>query len=221
MRVEQLESMYKTRFQDKDEQLRVIDHDEFLELLNEAQSEAAIRSDLIYDSQSSFCTILVKQGISVYKLDHKIYGIPYAHIKDADGRSYKLQGLHRDDYATVEPDYYSEVKRPKHYRHVGRFVDLINVPDQDYTLKLESYRLPVPLVDELSVPEIEEIHQRGLLNWVLYRAYDLPDEDAANPKKSADHYKLFVKQYGERPNAENHKDKFISRPHVNRVSYIS
>ena len=220
MIVERLETLYKTRFQDKEDQLRVIDSDEFLELINEAQAEAAIRADLIYDSTSSFCTIPVKAGVTTYKLDSKIYGVPYARLIDSDGHVYKLEGVHRDDYSSLEPSVFSKVKRPDHYRHFGRFIDLINVPDADYTLKLETYRLPIDLTDSSSTPEIEEIHQRGLLNWVLYRAYELPDEDSSNPKKAGEHLALFTRQYGEHPEAATHKDKFVSRPHHNRVSYL-
>jgi len=216
MIVSELEAEYRARFTDNVSQLHALSTEDYLAYLNEAQDEACIRADLIFDKSSSFCTIAVTSSNSVYALDRSIYGVSYARIIDEAGVSSNLRLTTREQLDVDWPDWRDVIDRPSHLQHYNNSVELVAFPDTTYTLKLETYRLGKRMIGDTSMPEINITLHSPLNYWVLYRMYTSPDEDVSNPKKAMENLGEFEKIFGTRPLAEHHKDKFMSRPHRNR-----
>jgi hypothetical protein len=64
-------------------------------------------------------------------------------------------------------------------------------------------------------PEINGMHHRHLIKWVLHRAYERPDAETFDPEKSARALKQFEDYFGVRPDAAMRKRANASRPHRN------
>lgn len=216
MNVSELEAEYRARFADNVAQLHALSSIDYLAYLNEAQDEACIRADLIFDKSSSFCTISVTTANSVYALDRSIYAVRYARIFDASNVSSKLILTTSEQLDVDWPDWRDAIDRPSYLLHYNNSVELVAFPDAAYTLKLETYRLGKRMTGDTSVPEFSSTLHSPLNYWVLYRMYNSPDEDVSNPRKAMENLAEFEKLFGVRPSAEHHKDKFMSRPHRNR-----
>ena len=65
--------------------------------------------------------------------------------------------------------------------------------------------------------EINGIHHRHLVKWMLHRAYQKPDSETMNPDKSKLALAEFEQYFGPRPDADNRKRQNASRPHRNRA----
>ena len=216
MNVAELEASYRSRFTDNVAQLHALSSTDYLAYLNEAQDEACIRADLIFDKSSSFCTIAVTSTASVYSIDSSIYAINYARLIDTDNISSNLRLMTFTELDLVDPAWRESVDRPWAIQHYNNSIELADYPDSDYTLKLEVYRLAKRLTGDTSIPEISSTLHSPLNYWVLYRMYNSPDEDVSNPRKGMENLIEFEKIFGTRPMAEHHKDKYSSRPHHNR-----
>jgi len=64
-------------------------------------------------------------------------------------------------------------------------------------------------------PEINGMHHRHLIKWVLHRAYERPDAETFDPDKSARSLKQFEDYFGVRPDASMRKKSNASQPHRN------
>lgn len=221
MYVSELEANYRTRFTDDMPQLHALSPEAYLDYLNEAQDEACIRANLIKDKSSSICTIDIITGTSVYAISPRIHGIAYASVLDASNIRTKLRlttttelDYDRPGWRDYDPD------TPTHLIHDGNTIEVTPEPDAAYTLKLEVYRLGKKMTGDKSSPEIRENLHRALNYWVLHRMYQSPDEDVTNPTKAAENLIEFEKIFGTRPLAEHHADKYQSRPHRTRSTFI-
>jgi hypothetical protein len=66
----------------------------------------------------------------------------------------------------------------------------------------------------VTVPEINPMHHRHLVKWMLYRAYQKADAETLNPDKSAKSLAEFEDYFGTRPDADLRKQQFASTPHA-------
>lgn len=217
--VSDLRSLYRTLADDKVADYLLSDAD-FLAFLNEAQDEACLRSDLLLDKTSAFCTITVVVNTSSYTLNASIYGLAYVRLIDAGGVYTRLTSTTYDDLTRDDPSWREQTGPPTAYVQTNNTIELTPVPDAAATLKLEAYRLPARLTIDTSVPEINATLHNALLNWVLYRVYSSPDVDLSNPRKAAEFLGEFAQLFGFKPKAASHLDKYANRPHTNRPSLI-
>lgn len=51
-------------------------------------------------------------------------------------------------------------------------------------------------------PEINKAHHRHLVNWVLHRAFSVPDEEFVDPEKSVRALDNFEQYFGLRPDSD-------------------
>lgn len=220
MIVADLEKYYRKIFEDENPSKYALDPAGYLLYLNEALAEACIRSDLIFDKSSSFCTIPVIANTSIYTLEPSIYGLCYVRLMNANGIYKRLVSSTYEDLDSDNPSWREETGEPEAYVHYRNIIEITPVPDAAFTLKLECYRTAELLVSSGDEPEISDNLHISLNDWVLFRQYGSPDFDFANPRKSAEHLAKFEKVFGFRPLAATHTDKYTNRPHKNRPSAI-
>jgi len=193
--------------------------DELIEFFQEAQDEAATRARLLFDKTAPFTEIPVAKGETMLPLSPKIVEIRRAALVDVEGKEWLIVARDRDDMDRERPGWRTETRRPDAFFHDDTGLELNAIPETDYTLKLEVYRLPLrPFSTEEHAPEIAEHHHRHLLDWVLYRAYEKEDAELFNPAKSKESLERFERHFGRRKTANMRKRQQASRPHRN-VSY--
>ena len=182
---------------------------------SEAESEAAVRALLIFDTEE----LAVSAGDSEkIVLPLPLFDIQHAELRAADGSVTVIDGSSRRELDRLRPGWRSKTERPTHYVHDDKSLSLSAIPDQNYTLYIEFFRLPKRALEEdEDVPEINEVHHFNLIDWVLFRAYSKPDADAFNPDKSKEAEVAFVSYFGKRSNADIRRKQNASRPHHNRV----
>ena len=219
MNAGELETLYRRQFEDRDSRKYYLTQEEFLVVLNEAQEEAAYRKNLLFDKTSSFCSIPLIAGQSVYTLDDSIYAIVYASVTDSAGvitRIYPTDRLEMDRRIST---WRTDTRTPENYIQLDTKLEITPIPDAVYTLNLETYRLPIDkMVSAGDEPEIHRNNHAYLVDWVLHRIYEIPDVDTQDTKKSLYHLARFESVFGPRPDAQNQRDKYANRPHRNKAN---
>jgi len=186
---------------------------------NEAVQEAALRARLLFDaSTTAVCQINIVAGTTSYQLHAKVHDVEHARTVDAGGKVTKLTLIDRIELERVRPDWRYETREPRALiRYDGR-IEVDCIPDADYTLNLEVYRLPLAdLAANGDTPEIAAIHHRHLVKWMLHRAYERPDSESRDPEKSARAEKDFTKVFGRRPDADLRRAQQANRPQFNKA----
>lgn len=167
---------------------------------NEAVTEAAIRSRLLVDSTTAALTQIAAGNNSwQYSLDSRVLFVKRARF---NGQSFTLKKIsHRDldrdvpgwqDHSASTPIYYfTDLDTGK----LAVYPKLLTAA----TLYLTVLREPLTALSQGSdSPEIASRHHSGLINWILYRCYDLPDPDINNSDLALKHLALFEQQFGPR-----------------------
>lgn len=163
--------------------------------LDEAQREAAVRARLLHESSNpAICEIGVEVGESSYPLHPALYEI--------DHLSYLQNGQPEDTRRTVAlvsateldhmlPGWRKKQGRPLYAVQHDTTIRLAPTPDAAGELSLEGFRLPLEGAAEI---EINAAHHQRLVDWMLLRAYSLPDSEtldlgrAEKAKESFDGY---------------------------------
>lgn len=181
----------------------------------EAEAEAAVRALLIFDAAE----ISVSTGeTGKIDLPTQLFDIHYAKLIAADGTVTELSHSSRRELDRLRQGWRDRTERPTNYVHDDKSLILSAIPDQDYTLYIEFYRLPSePMAEDEDEPEINEVHHLNLIDWVLFRAYSKPDADAFNPNKAKEAEAAFVSYFGKRSNADMRRKQNANRPHRNRI----
>jgi hypothetical protein len=219
MNAGELETLYRRQFEDRDSRKYYLTQEEFLVILNEAEEEAAYRKNLLFDKTSSFCSIPLVAGQSVYALNDCIYAIVFASVTDSAGVITRIYPTDRLEMDRRSPTWRTDTRTPENYIQLDTSVEITPIPDAVYTLNLEVYRLPLePMASAGDEPEIHRNSQAYLVDWVLHRLYDIPDVDTQDPKKSMYHLARFESVFGTRPDAQNQRDKYANRPHRNTAN---
>lgn len=216
MNVEELEALFRVHIDDRNEPY-LISSSEFLDYLNEAQEEACIRSRLLFDRTSDFCTIAVTAGKDSYTLDESVYAIVDAFVTDSGGAITPLFLSDRIELDRVLPDWRELNELPQYLIQYDDHIELVPKPSEDVTVNIECHVLPEELTSTSHTPQISRVNHRRLLHWVKYRAYDMQDSDILDKSKSLEEKAMFEKIFGIRPNARNTRMQYMNREHRNKV----
>lgn len=190
-------------------------NDEITPWFAEAESEAAIRARLLRDTVEQSITAGDSTPIDV---PAALFDIQYAELRAADGRRLVLAPSSREAQDQTRPGWRQRIEPPSAYFHDDKTLRLNAVPDQDYTLYLEFFRTPTPLlIEDEDEPEIAAIHHRALIDWVEFRAYSKPDAETMNPGKATAAEARFIAVFGRRPTADLRRRQNANRPHRNRL----
>lgn len=184
-----------------------------IDWLNEAEREACIRARLIHE----VVEISVAAGDPGIVVDPLVIEIFHAQLVDSGGRITELWPTERMEMDRRRRGWRSETRCPDGYVHDDKSLVLNAIPDADYTLRIEVYRLPdMDMAEVTSAPEIAEIHHRQLVDWALYRAFSVPDADKFDSKRAGQAEARFERYFGKRPAARVRRRQHANRPHHNQ-----
>lgn len=82
------------------------------------------------------------------------------------------------------------------------------IPTKDSVISFRASYFPIDEFDAIDdIPiELSELYQRDLLFWVLHEAFDRPDADTYNDKKSEDNLDKFEQTFGKKIPAERFRE---------------
>lgn len=182
----------------------VLCSDELLALYaNEAQDEACRRGDLLRDSSSPLTTIAFAVGAESVPLDSKVLRILRARV---DGQC--ADGISMEEMDALHPDWQDATVRSRPTLLITGMstgsLFLWPRPEQDGTIRLTVQRLPLkPLRNDIDKPEIRPELHRGLVEWMLFRAYSREDTDLYNDSKAALALRRFEAEFGGKASGRN------------------
>lgn len=191
------------------------DDEQVFAWLSEGQREACIRGGLLRDvSTVSICEIAIVAGTSSYVVSPLVIKIEVARLLDSSG-SYSQMGIFdRLEMDRVMPDWRSTEDTPTGIVFDGATLTLNRIPIADATLKLEVLRLPLANISASSQPEIPSVHHDELINWPLYRAHQIEDDDEERPSgRWQTYYSRFESYFGRKPNADLRRKQSTNTPH--------
>lgn len=206
--------------------VQLFDEVDVLRWASEAEREACIRAKLIFDrTKPTICFINVAPDVTTYTINPLITEVSAVYLE----RSAQYPGMHRKQLDRVDQsNSRARYRRCRDYgnnyaigddfglgAHVAMYsidgyaLQLYGTPDTTFApspavsfLRLEVYRLPlVDMADPSDEPEIPLMHQDGLVDWMLYRAFTGVDNDENAVQRGVLALQLFEQRYGPRPSA--------------------
>lgn len=173
----------------------------FATFANEAQNEACRRARLLVDSSTTaICSLTLPANTPTVALDPRVVFIRRAKLT---GRSLVLRRISYRQLDAEAPDWQSETGEPRGY--VPDFDHLKfrpwPTPTEEETVTITVVRLPLADMADGGSPEIRSHYHAGLVHWMRYRYYLLPDPDVYDPKAAATALALFEAEFGPKSSA--------------------
>lgn len=185
-----------------DDTLGVDDNDalvtetQLIRFAEDAQKQACRRMDLLWDETSSLCTITLVADQAQYPFSQKITKLESVRYDGAE-----LEKKTESEMDLSWPAWRSvDSGIPLYYIVRGRTISLYPAPDAASAteLNLGVYRLPITALKSKSQGyEVEEEAQEDFIYWMLYRVYNLRDEDLFDPDKAGAYKQMFDDSYGD------------------------
>ena len=217
MQLSYLISRFRTLANDKVEPY-FIDDDSVIDWLNDAVSEACIRGRLLHESQNNdVCKIAVLTGSSRYQLHESLYELSRIWFEPSDGTKGQyltLMSAELLDHYYDGENWRVKQGKPEHIVQDDTGVRLVPIPILDGELQLEGYRVPInQMEDDTDVPEINSIHHVHLIQWILHKAFSVPDSEFFDPNRSAIAEQAFTDYFGIRPDSDLRRITREDTPH--------
>jgi len=171
----------------------------------EGEREACVRARLLFDDDASDLTrIALVLGRGIYALDERVLFVVSAHLHWAAGGAPCRLALKGVDWIREQSRRADSLGTPHVAADDGRArLHVWPRPVQAGELQLTIYRAPLrPLVDPTDEPEIARRHHDGLVDWMLYRAYQIKDREIEDLARAAQALRDFTERFGERPSAD-------------------
>lgn len=185
----------------------------------DGEREACLRARLLFDDEPGEVTTMpLVLGQGVYRHDPRLlYVVAAAIVWSGERRPHALdlKGL---DWIRDQSRRFSSFGTPHTLADDGRGrLHLWPRPVRPGQLRLSVYRAPLrALADPLDTPEIAVEHQDGLLDWMLYRAYQIKDREIEDLSRAALALQDFTQRFGERPTADVLRRQRERRRHTTR-----
>jgi len=177
---------------------------------NEAEQEAAVRGNLIFDTDSA---TLAADATSV-ALDAGIYDVERVFLSVSGGTPFEITPTDRREQDRISSNWRTTTGQPTQFIHDDTRLVFNRIADAAYTVSIEGFRLPAAdMVADADTPEIARIHHSKLIEWVRYRAYSIPDNDRQDNQKAATALAVFTDYFGPRPPANESRARNANRPH--------
>lgn len=182
--------------------------DKVVRWLNEAVAEACIRGRLLHECEDvDICQIALKQGQSKYLTHPKLYEITHASLELPSvngGKRTNVCLVSFEEMTSADRDWRYEQHRNESLQLIQHdtYVRLSSVPTDDGVLYLEGYRLPNKMIDDGDVPELHLAHHTHLIDWVLHKAFGVPDSEVFDVNKSVMAEQRFTAYFGIRPDSD-------------------
>ena len=204
--------------------------------LNEAVDEAAIRAKLLFDTDSTFCSLQIRANQAVYQLASVIDTIQDAWLNStgqvvAGTDQSALDRTNLPNNACTSADdgwptcnWRTSTGTPQWFIQDGRRLQLVPIPSADDVLKLGIYRTATD-GEKLSTGNKEQEpiiaaqwHVR-LLDWVLFRAFMRRDEDQNDDRLALGALAAFEASFGVRPDANVARKRRERRARVTTINW--
>ncbi|WP_114969375.1 DUF6682 family protein [Rhodoferax ferrireducens] len=189
----------------------------------DAEAEAAIRGRLLHESTSkAVCQIAIKSGASGYALHESLYEIDYlAFLKNGDSTRTPVKLVSREYMDQIRPCWREETGLAEFAIQTDTRIRLSRTPDSAGTLFIEGYRVPLePLTSAGDEPEIHKSHHAQLVQWVLFRAFSVPDAETMDPNRAALANQAFTNYFGERPDSNLRRSSTEDTEHHNQAHWV-
>lgn len=175
--------------------------------LNEAVEEACIRGRLVHEMNNpDVCSIVVGRSISQYPLHDALYEISYLAFDYGDERCARAVEIVSPEY--LDRCYCSDWRtmegRPVYAIQNDRSIQLVPAPDEDGTLTLNGYRLPLTAMQngDDAPEDLFKGHHVHLVQWALHKAFSIPDAEFFDPSRAELAERKFTDYFGERPDSD-------------------
>lgn len=183
--------------------------------IEEAQQEAAIRSRSLVDTLD----LLLVAGQGSYSLAAATLDITRFRVSGA-GSLGRISLEELDESGNWE----QRQGRLTHYAFTSKQFSgdgeliVYPAPGADGAATLTVQRLPIPLANDNSEPELPAHQHLFLLDWAAHRAFTLRDSDAEDQARAAQHEGAFAAVFGERLDAKAMRKRAEKRPHKTRIN---
>jgi len=202
MTLAELIALYRADAFDGQEQMFC--SDELLTIYaNEAQDEACRRGQLLRDSAGPMCTISFAAGDETVDLDRRVIRVLRAFVDGHPADAFTVEEM--DCYM---PGWQFQTLQARPQRLItGMTTGKLHLwprPEAAGTIRLTVQRLPLKeMKTPADRPEIRPELHRGLVPWMLYRAYSREDNDLYNDRKAAVHLVKFEAEFGSKASGRN------------------
>lgn len=206
MTLKELIRLYRVQANDKVEPYFHEDED-IITWLNQAVDEAIIRGRLVHESiNADVCAIPVYLNQAQYPLHESLYEltrmvfVPGNNEKQADLRLVSEEWLSLYWYEGWQ----SMKGKPEYAIQSDTAIRLVPMPDVDGELFVEGYRTSIEQLanDDDKPSDLHKQHHANLIDWVLYKAFSVPDTEFMDPNRAAIALDSFTKYFGERPDSD-------------------
>lgn len=175
--------------------------------LNDAVIEACIRGRLVHESQNSdVCNIAVTSGNSQYALHESLYELTKLQFIPSNGdRVERLQLVSEEFLVQHYGEDWPELSgKPLHAIQYDTSLRLAQTPDQDGTIRIEGYRIPLlEMVSDTDTPvDLNKIHHPYLVEWAMHQAFSIPDTEFFDPNRAEIAERKFSDYFGYRPDSD-------------------
>lgn len=217
MKLSELLARFRTESNDK-VQPYFNEDAEVIAWLNDAVEEACLRARLLHEhANPDICRIAVIAGSSQYSLHDSLYELTHIQFDSESGRCNR--GIELSSEEMLSKTYYSDWRTrqgtPVHAIQSDTGLRLVPTPDENGTLILEGYRLPLVAMTNLDdVPEINKSHHIHLVQWALHKAFSIPDTEFFDANRAQIAEMKFTEYFGERPDADLRRMTREDTPHV-------
>ena len=172
--------------------------------LNEAEDEACERARLIFDgTNQAICKLPFNAGARFARLHPSILEVVDAKWVTADTgatQALRLTSRMHEETSGAFGRNSSDTGLPVLALHDEGMLSLWPVPNVSGYVWLQCYRRPLlpllPVDTEERSPEIHAAHHKYLVQYVLHRAFAVPDADAFDPSRSEKALKIFERRFG-------------------------
>ena len=172
--------------------------------LNEAEDEACERARLIFEgADPSVCEAHVDAGSRFAPLHASVFEILSAQwVSEDTGEARPLRKVSRMDekVTALFGVNNTDSGTPEMVVHDEGMLTLWPTPSAGGHVWLQCYRRPLlpllPVDTEERSPEIHAAHHKYLVQYVLHRAFAVPDADAFDPSRSEKALRIFERRFG-------------------------
>lgn len=175
--------------------------------LNEAVEEACIRGRLVHEmNDPDVCCIAVSQGNSQYSLHEALYEISFLAFDAGRGQCIRPVAIASPEYLDrcFRADWRIQKGWPMYAIQNDRSIQLVPAPDEDGTLILNGYRLPLMAMQNSDDAPVDLFkgHHVHLVQWALHKAFSIPDAEFFDPNRAELAERKFTDYFGERPDSD-------------------
>lgn len=220
MKVEELIRRFRALAGDKTEPYLWSD-DEVVDWLNDAQAQACIRGRLIREDElAAVCRIALEPGKHTYRLHPSAYELINLQLVPLADRARPLHLVSREWLDAERPDWRTSDRPAEWVIQDDSTIRLVGTVAAGDVLALECYRLPIKDLSaeqDQTSPEIHPSHHIHLVDWVLHKAFSVPDADSFDPTRADKAEAAFTRYFGPLPDSDMRRTTHVDVPHYNRA----